>query len=361
MYGLHTNALAALFPPPRFLAMPAAGIDISDSSIKYFEAHLTRAGFIPHEIDVKRLPSGVIVNGEIVESEQLSAALCELHEQHGKRFANVALPEELVYLYTLEVPAAHKHKEIMQVIEFSLNEHVPITVENAIFNYDVIRSNGSITELSVTVFSKDIVEAYVDVFEKSGFEVKAFELEAHSVARAVIPRNSTGVSMIIDFGRTRTGITIAFGRIPVFSTTVKIGGDTFTESIMRHLKVSEEVADDIKWNEGIVGCSNDALCNELRQAIDTLVKEVQRHYRYWNTRRDEDGNTIAPIESAYLCGGALAMRGLKEHITDMLQVPVCEGDVWGNMLDINEYVPEIPKERSWGYATAVGLFLRDTI
>lgn len=361
MHGLHTKALAALFPPPRFLAMPAAGIDISDSSIKYFEATLTRAGFIPKEIDVVRLPHDVVVNGEIQDRKQLAAALHTMHKRHSKHFANVALPEELVYLYTLEVPTAHRHKEIRQVIEFSLSEHVPIPVENAIFNYDIIRTNGSVTELSVAVFPKDIVDAYVAVFQKSGFHVKAFELEAHSVARAVVPHHNTGVSMIIDFGRTRTGITIAFGQIPVFSTTVKIGGDTFTDSIVKHLKVDEATADDLKWKEGIVYCKNEALRTELTQSINALVKEVQRHYRYWNTRRDEDGNTIAPIEHVYLCGGALALRGLREHVADMLHAPVHEADIWGNMLDLDAYVPSIPKERSWGYATAVGLFLRDIL
>lgn len=361
MHGLHTNKLAALFPPPRFLAMPAAGIDISDSSIKYCDAKLTRAGFIPENLDTVRLPNGVVVNGAVQDVEALSEALKEVHQTHARRFVNVALPEELVYLYTLEVPAAHRDKEIMQVIEFSLSEHAPIPAENAIFNYDVIRTHGAVKEISVTVFPKDIVESYVTAFEESGFEVKAFELEAHSVARAVVPHTTKRVSMIIDFGSTRTGITVTYGQIPIFSTTIKIGGTAFTEAIMKHLHSNEEDADAYKWEKGIAACDKKELCDELTRTADTLVKEIQRHYRYWNTRRDEDGNAIAPIEHVYLCGGALALRGLKEHVADVLQSPVRTSDVWVNMLDIDTFVPDMPKQESWGYATAIGLFLRDTL
>ncbi len=361
MHGLHTNRIAALFPPPEFLSMPAAGIDISDTSIKYLDAQCTPEGLLPRIFDSVPLEEGVVVDGVVRDVEALATALNELRVNNDRRFANVSLPEELVYLYTLEVPTAHGDKEIMQMIEFSLSEHAPIPVENAIYNYDVIRKRGEITEISVTVFPKNAIEGYQQAFQKSGFQVKVFELEARSLSRSVTPTDADGVSMVIDFGRTRTGITIALGQIPIFSTTVKIGGDAFTESIVKYHKVNEDEADVIKLQQGIAECAPEALCQELITTTQALVKEIQRHYRYWNTRKDEEGNKIAPIERIFLCGGAVGVKGLPEHVSDVLQVPVQVGNVWTNMFSLDEHIPTVSRVDSWRYATVAGLLLRDVL
>jgi len=361
MQGLHTHKLAAFFPPPEFLVMPAAGIDISDTSIKYLDAKYSSAGLVPRVFDSIRLNSGIIKNGVVTDISGLAGALRELRGQNDRRFANVSLPEELVYLYTLEVPTAHRHKDILQVVEFSLSEHVPILAGNAVFNYDIMRRRGDITEISVTVFPKNVIEGYKQAFEESGFEVKSFELEAQSVARSIIPVGSKGVSMTIDFGRTRTGITIALGQVPIFSTTVKIGGNALTEAIIKQYSVSEEEADTIKRQQGIAECENEDLYKTLMNTTKELTDEIRRHYRYWDTRRDEAGNKIAGIEQIFLCGGAVGLKGLTEHVSGVLQVPVRVGNVWGNMFDIDAHIPKVTRVISWQYATASGLLLRDII
>ena len=363
MQGLHTNRIAALFPPPAFLSMPAAGVDISDTSIKYLDAKHSPAGLVPKTFDYVRLPAGVVVNGVVEDSTRLGQALFELRSRNERSFANVSLPEELAYLYTIEVPSAHSHKDIVQVVEFSLSEHAPIPPDNAVFNYDIIRQHGNITEVSVTVFPKDAIEAYQKAFKDSNFQIKAFELENQSIARAIVPDEVEGVSMIIDFGRTRTGITIALGQIPIFSTTVKVGGNTLTDAIIEHYGVSEEDADELKRTKGI-GVSNEAdddLKETLMGTITSLVEEIRRHYRYWDTRRDEEGNRIAGIERIFLCGGALGLKGLPEHVSSVLQVPVQVGNVWGNMFDLNEHIPKISRPISWQAATSAGLLLRDVL
>ena len=361
MQGLHTNRIATLFPPPAFLAMPAAAIDISDTSIKYLDAEYTSAGLVPRVFDHIRLEQGIVADGVVADAASLARALKELQRNNKRRFANVSLPEELVYIYTLEVPTAHKHKDILKVVEFSLSEHVPIPAGNAVFNYDVMRRRGDVTEVSVTVFPKDVVEGYRSAFEESGFIVKSFELEAHSVARSIIPAESNGVSMVIDFGRTRTGITIALGQVPIFSTTVKVGGNALTESIMQHYSVGEEEADAIKRTQGLSECTEPVICKKLLDTTTDLIDEIRRHYRYWDTRRDEEGNKIAGIERIYLCGGAVGLKGLPEHVSGLLQVPVRVGNVWNNMFSLDEHIPNVSRTISWQYATAAGLLLRDVL
>jgi len=92
-----------------------------------------------------------------------------------------------------------------------------------------------------------------------------------------------------------------------------------------------------------------------------LIDEIRRHYRYWDTRRDEEGNRIAGIERIFLCGGAVGLRGLPEHVSSVLQVPVRVGNVWENMFRLDAHIPKITRTISWQYATSTGLLLRDVI
>ena len=357
MYKLHMSSIAAGFPPPKLLSMPAAGIDVSDTSIKYLDAEYSSGGLIPRTFDSVRLEKGIVVDGVVKQREALAKALGELRGKHKRHFVNASLPEELAYLYTFEIPNEGGYDGMLQAVEFSLGEHVPIAIEDAVFNFDVLSEREDTSDVSVVVFPREVIEGYKEAFEKGGFSVKRLELEAHSVARAIIPQDDEGVSMIIDFGRTRTGITITQGQIPIFSTTVKVGGAALTEAIMEKRNVNEEEADVIKRTQGIVACEDKELCAILIKSTDTLIDEIRRHHRFWDTRRDEAGNRIAAINRIYLCGGAVGLKGLPEHVARVLQVPVRVGDVWQNLFSFEHHIPRIGRIFSWQYATAAGLLL----
>jgi len=343
--------------------MPAGGIDISDTAIKYCELTTTAAGHVPTVLTTLPLSDGVIVEGAIQDGDALTQALREVRKKAHTPFANVALPEELVYLYTLEIPIEHSRTDILQVIEFSLSEHAPIPVEQAMFDYDTVRVRGNVREISVSVFPRDVVDGYFQACTRAGFVVKALELEANAVARSVIPVAYDNVAMVIDMGRTRTGITIAYNHVPLFTTTIRIGGEVFSDAIRKHIDInmSDEEINRIKWEEGMEHCTHKGLCTDLQNTADALTKDLLRHFRYWNTRRGHDGVIIAPISEVYLCGGAVALRSFPEQVSDALRVPVKTGNVWCNTFSFDDYIPHIPKRFSLGYATAIGLVLRDLL
>lgn len=350
-----------MFPPPDFLSMPAAGIDISDSSVKYLDAQFQQGGYIPKTFDALPLEQGIVVGGVVHDSNRLAQVLAEFKRRHGRSFAYAALPEELVYIYTVVLPSSLNSSAMRSAVEFSLAEHVPIPADKLTFDFDIADIHEDTATVSVTAFPTDVVEGYKEALEKAGFTVKSLELEAYAVVRAVVPKHAHGVSMVIDFGRTRTGITVVQGRTPIFSTTVKVGGDIITETIMRAYNVSAEEADTIKRAEGIVQCRDTGVCSILVQSVDSLITEIQRHYRFWESsaRERSGGKSSERIERIFLCGGAVGLLGLPERISAALQVPVSIADIWQNMFDINEHIPSIERIKSLQFATSAGLLLRD--
>lgn len=348
-----------VFPPPEFLAMPAAGIDISDSSVKYLDAQFENGGYIPKTFDALPVDAGIVVDGVVRTPDALAEVLAVFRKKHGRSFAYAALPEELAYIYSVQLPAVLDKDAMRSAVEFSLAEHVPIPASELTFDFDVADTHDGTALVSVTAFPTEVVNGYKHALEKAGFMVKALELEAYAVARAVVPRNAQGSSMVIDFGRTRTGITIVQNRTPVFSTTVKVGGDAITNTIIRAYNVSAEEADVIKRTEGITKCRDKSVGEQLSKSVDALIAEIQRHYRFWESTTHERGNDAGRITRIFLCGGAVGLGGLPERVSAALQLQVDIADIWRNLFDINEHIPTVSRTESLQYATAAGLLLRD--
>lgn len=360
-HDLDVNSLlrkiAGAFPPPEFLSMPVAAIDISDTSVKYFDTEHTTAGFVPRNLDSLPLSPGIVSGGVVQDVEELAKVLRVFNKKYKRKFAMASLPEELVYLFTVRIPL-QDGVEIKKMVEFALAEHVPISPKDAVFDYDIISQSKTEVEVSVTVYERSVVDGYINALSLAGFGVRALELEAHSIVRSVVPSGGKAVSMVCDFGSRRTGIAIARGQNPIFTITVNMGGDKITKAIMARASVTEEEASIIKRDAGLEYQDDkkvyEAILNEVRE----LVNEIERHYKFWDRRRDEHGDRVDRIENIYICGGTAALRGLAAYMEGELRVPVNPSNIWQNMFNVSEHVPQIDKKSSWRYATTAGLMLK---
>src|SRR3989344_644241 len=127
------------FPTPRILLPLAAGIDISDSSIKWLTLKEDVNGYEVAAWGNKPLASGVVVGGIIQNVEGLSQALIAIKgEMDGATAAHVALPEEAAYVFSMHVPAREKRDQILRMIEFEFEGRVPIPPSAAVYDFSRI-------------------------------------------------------------------------------------------------------------------------------------------------------------------------------------------------------------------------------
>src|SRR3989344_5499155 len=168
-----THFLSRYFPTPELLSPRSAGIDISDSSVKWI------------------------------------------------------------------VIAARK--QVLSMIEFELENRVPLSPQDAVYDFSVImkRDDGVGEEIGVAVFPIELARSYANVFKDAGIELLSLELEASSIARAISSRpldlvhgkrEDEPIILSVDFGRARTGFAVLKRGIPIFTSTVEVGGDAITRA-----------------------------------------------------------------------------------------------------------------------------------
>jgi type IV pilus assembly protein PilM len=362
------SVLSAILPPPSYISLPSVGVDISDTSMKYvaFEPtlrhHRTRTLKAWGDIDI---PANSLDRGDVKNPKLLTETLREFKKTTKADFIRVSLPEERAYIFETEIRHDVPEKEIQNLLEFRLEENVPIAARDTIFDYDFLPSptESRTVRVVVSAYQRDTIMTYYEACLAADLVPISFEVEAQAMARAVIPESVTDTMMLIDFGKTRTGVGIIKSGVLLYTSTIDIGGGQLS-SVMRRVlgdNIAESELTKIKNTQGLIrGVDDTKVYDCLIPTISVIKDEIATRMQYWHTREGNRSNDRR-IKKIILCGGSVNLKGLPEYMSEALGVPCIRGNVWENAFRPDVVVPPIERNYSYGYATAIGLALNNTI
>lgn len=341
--------------------MPAVGLDISDSAISALELVRHGHAFAVGRFGRRPLPAGSVSGGYVHDREAVIAELRQLKRALNLDFVNASLSEEKAYLFKAKIPHVSR-KEMRDVLEFKLEENVPIPAADAVFDYTVIAQAGhdigDHLDVSVTVLPKKVVDTYTEILDAAGLTPLSFEIEAQAVSRAVVPKGDRSTYLIVNFGEEKTGLFIVSDEVVHFTSTVGIGGAHITEAIAKYLSVGKEEAAVLKREHAAFrDRKNMDLFPSFMNAISALKDEINKLSVYWHTHKDSAGEVGRKIQKIVLCGRDAGITGFADYLSLTLQARVTVGNVWQNTFSLDEYIPSIPFDESLDYAAAVGLAL----
>jgi type IV pilus assembly protein PilM len=335
--------------------MNSCAIDISEQSIKYGELGITSSGLYLNKYGKEIIPSGVVVSGKIEKEDELIQVLKKIKEKENLHYIRVSLPEEQMYLFTLSLPKTDD-ENIREMILLQIEEHIPLKAPDCIFDYDIISTYDQNILIEVVAIAEATLTSYLSVFKQVGLVPLSFELEAQAIARAVIPTGDINPVMIVDFGNTKTGISISNNGRVFLTTTLSIGGIDLTNMIAKNFSLSFEDAEKMKHEYGIDQVSKaEDIFPAILNGISVLRDELNKQYMYWETHNNNSAQN--KINHIILCGGDANLAGLSEYLELSMKIKVENANVWVNILDKNKEIPEMSFEDSLGYATVLGLAL----
>lgn len=360
------STLEKVLPPPTYMLMASMGVDISDTSLKYVRfAPVARAGTKRHleawgEIDI---PEGVLNRGLVTDPKKLSEVLRELKIKTGAEQIRVSLPEERAYLFETEIKRSTPADEIRSLLEFRLEENVPIPAREAFFDYQILPNvpTDQVLKIIVAAYSRETILNYYDACLSAELIPVSFEVEAQAMNRAVLPLGTKDAHMLIDFGKTRTGIGIVYEGTLQYTSTIDFGGNQLSDILRKELgNKTEDELTVIKNTQGLIKGVEDSRCYDaLISTISVIKDELATRIQYWNAAAVQDKNRR--IQSVVLCGGSINLKGLPEYLTETLKVSTVRADVWQNAFSFDKVIPPIDLRHSYGYATAIGLALKRTV
>jgi len=155
------SRLLSFFPPPELLTFPRIGLDVSDQAIRFVELQLAGRHYTLKRSGSVVLAKGVVQDGTIVNQSEFARAVRELGKGVEIAFANISVPEKKAYLFQVrmeERPLA----ELRRLVEFRLEENVPLSASEAIFDFELtpVSARSNLVDASVTVLPKEFTEDY---------------------------------------------------------------------------------------------------------------------------------------------------------------------------------------------------------
>jgi Tfp pilus assembly PilM family ATPase len=311
---MFTKKFFKLFPPPKFLNAPYAGLDISDDAVHCIEYSKGMNGLVLHRYGALKLEPGIVESGYIKNEAELIKVLTPFVKELKIHTVKASLPEERMYLFKTDVPSIDE-RQIRQNIEFKLEENVPLSPSEALFFFDIIPNTKDADKIyvSVSVAPRDLVDSYLKVIRATGLDVVSFEIQPKAIARAVIPYNSSEVQIIVYCMSDKMGIYIVNAGVVSFTSTITIDSN-FDTSILQ---------------------------NELKKV-----------YLYWKERGE--GKVINRI---IITGKNAVKISDDSKISPNPSIPVEIAHVWQNAFSSDHYIPPVSFDDSLEYVIAAGLAL----
>lgn len=350
--------LRAAFAPPRYLTLPLSGIDLSTSGVKAVRLVEGVHGLTLASSAEVKLSNGVFADGEIVDHEAVANALSIAAKDADLSTTNAALPESKSFLFETVVVGATK-EEWRVAVEQQLDELIPLPPTETDFDIVEVGKGSDGVHVAGIGFARRVVDDTLAAFDQANITIGALEGETFAMARALLPQGDTSTVLIIDVGKTTTKLAIVAGRIPLFATTIGIGGHALTLAVQKYFGVTETEARRVKAERGIVPApGNEEYLAAMLSTVSAIRDEISRRLEYWQQKAAMK-SAHEPVSRAILVGGNASVRGLPEYLEGALQIPVATGDVFTNLASRDTWVPKLDYTESLAYATAIGLALRD--
>ncbi|OHA16097.1 MAG: hypothetical protein A3H57_02050 [Candidatus Taylorbacteria bacterium RIFCSPLOWO2_02_FULL_43_11] len=348
------------FPVPIFLDMPVAGLDISESVIRYIEFGGKGGKRFVKNFGEQRLPKGAIEGGYINQPEEVIKALIAIRRKTGVYFVNVSLPEEKAYLFKAEMPRL-EGQELRDAIAFRIEENVPVASKDAIFDFSVLREKEKKSEhidVIVSVIPSKVSETYASVVKNAGLMPRSFEIVSQAVARAAAPRaDDEGSYLIMNFGETKTGLAIVSHGIVFFTSTISLGSSVLDEMVASTYSISSQKVPELKaeiTSSGKQDMKSFLSVMESENVIP-LKEEIAKLALYWKTHGVKFLGKPTTVDKIILCGKDMALPAVDEYFSTSTGIKAEIANVWHNIFSFDDYIPPISYREGLDYAGAIGL------
>jgi len=354
-----TKTFFRYFPTPKYIAMAHVGLDITPASIRCLELSRSSKGLKLGRFANLPLPSPLTPGEPMVGNKDLQTALKKVQRNNKLSFVEIAIPEERAYLFTTEIPSGDA-EAVRSHIEYHLEENVPVSLSEAVFDYHIIKKNtkkGS-DFASVAVVPQPVLDEYIELCASCGLTPVSFLIENQALARAVVRQDDMGMYLIVNIGPKKTVLSIMSEQAVQFTSTVNIGEEDFTNAVMKEYSVTKEEAVRQKQNKGFVkNNDNTAFFLSLVNVASALRDEITRVHTYWLSRVEKMGNDTSAPFKILLAGRDSSIIGFREYMALSLKMPVELVNVWANVFSFNDEIPPIEYLESLDYATVIGLAL----
>jgi type IV pilus assembly protein PilM len=298
--------------------------DIGSSSIKMVEATADKSGYRLISAGVLPLPTGAVQNNMVIDAGTVVEAIRRLIQENGVKARKVisAVPGRAVIMKKFQLPM-QQGEELDTNVEFEAKQVIPENLENVNLDYQVVNylDGGNKIEVLMVAVRKDIVNSYADIIEQAGLSPVVMDVDYFAMENMYEtnyePQVAGEVVGLIHIGARYTSMNVLSNGMSTFTGDLPVGGEDFTDSLRRGLRISSEAAENLKISSNLDGKSETDVEALVRPTSESLAEEVRRTLSLYGAVASDEG-----IRTIYLSGGSSQVPGLCALLEERLGIPI---------------------------------------
>lgn len=231
----------------------------------------------------------------------------------------IGVPGQQTFSRFCKLPPVDE-KKIPNIVRFEASQQIPFDMDDVVWDYEVFRAEGSPdVEVGIFAIRKDLVRKHIEQFTAHAITptiIQALPSALYNFCRFDGKGGSEQgkATVIIDVGAQKTDLIIVEPN-SAWSRNIPLGGNNFTEALVKAFKLSFAKAETLKRTAATSKYARQ-IFQAMRPVFADLVAEIQRSLGFYSsTHRDIE------LHQVLACGNAFRLPGLQKYLENNLTIP----------------------------------------
>lgn len=332
----------------------AWGIEVGSQAIKVVKLSRTNDGVALEDFDV--LPfKHVLTTPDLNVEEAIRVNLDSLAQKHefDKSTVVVSVPGNMAFARFAKLPPIESSK-VKSIVAYEAQQQIPFPIDEVEWDYHVFEEEDAPDiEVGIFAITKEKVAHFLSNYRSVGVRVDTLTLSPVAVYNAFAFENEiTGDdnTVYLDIGTNSTDIIVVESG-SIWLRTLQLGGNHFTNALMKQFKISFAKAEKLK-HEAATSKYAKQIFQAMRGVFSELVTEIQRSLGFYTSlNRDAELTKIVGVGSTW------KLPGLQKYLQQNLQMEVSRPDGFARLKVEDRRAAEFSSV-AVNMATAYGLALQ---
>ncbi|MFO7760902.1 MAG: type IV pilus assembly protein PilM [Desulfobia sp.] len=298
-------------------------LDIGSYSIKVCELKKSPKGLKLAKLGSAILPAGVVVDGEIQDTETVTNIIKNLFKNLKIKNKKVGFSISGYSIILKRINLALMNgQDLDNHIYSEAEQYIPFDVSEVYLDYQNI-SNVSTkegqTDIMLVAARKEVVDTYLNILQSANLQTVLVDVDAFALENSYeincLPENNV---VLVDIGASTMNLNIVSGGTSLYARDASVGSGLITEQIKERCEVSSEEAENLK-----IGAKPPQ--EEFREVLEEIfadfanecLKEVQKAIDFHKINH-QDVN----LDKIVLSGGGSKIEGLDIFFNKKTNLPV---------------------------------------
>jgi type IV pilus assembly protein PilM len=248
----------------------------------------------------------------------IQTALANFVQRHSVKggVVSVGVSGQSSFARFIKLPPVEP-KKIPEIVRFEAIQQIPFPLDDVEWSYQLFQSPESPdVEVGIFAMRKELINKHISYFTDVDMNVQVVQMNPLAVYNAIYyDQRLKGTTMLIDLGAENTDLIIC-DNDTVWMRSIPIGGNNFTETLVKGFKLPFAKAEDLKRNAATSKYARQ-IFQAMRPVFADLVAEIQRSVGFYaSVHRD------SRIKKVIALGGTFRLPGLQKYLQQNLTLDV---------------------------------------